>query len=308
MNQPSTAITPARPGPRAGRARMPGSPGPRRAAATSLRVEIEFSKVDAITSLGAHAVGPHLDEACAATRGTWWFLRDASGWHVHLDGVDRARIALALNRLVQRGILQDWTTDLRCAPSPVGPTTGSVIGGLSCDRLAPGAATDLHRADSRGTLAYLRELGLPETHRSPLRTAHVLGILARTVCTEAGFDAGMSSDVLDSLARRNAGGLNESARVRAHGLTDLLTLLWQAPASHTLGGAITPWATDLLVIARSLGSAAQLSGLPHAEGVAHLRAQLQFALAAQWDRLGLTRTDQTILAVATRGALRRRAS
>ncbi|MFC8796935.1 hypothetical protein ACFT2C_04335 [Promicromonospora sp. NPDC057138] len=282
----------------------------------SLRLEIVFAKPESIASLGAHVVGPNLDVACALGQGSWWFLRREDGWHLHLDRAGRRHVPLSLNKLVERGVVQYWTQDTSCQSSSgseheARPEPGTGFGAVSCAGIGPGSGLDLHRADSRGSLAYLRQLHpMPEASRPLLRTRHVVGVLARAVCRAAGLDHATAADVLDTLARRSAGGLDESSRFRAHGLAEVLTLLWRVPVSKALGSSITPWATDLAMAARSLAAATRDGDLPAAEHAPYLQGQLARGLAAQWDRLGLPATDQTILAVATRDALRttRRAS
>jgi hypothetical protein len=280
----------------------------------SLRLEIVFAKTESIASLGAHVVGPNLDVACALGQGAWWFLRREHGWHLHLDHagepVGRTRMPLVLNKLVERGIVQHWTQDASCQSSRESshgacPGLGTGHQAVSCAGIGPESGLDLHRADTRGSLAYLRQLHrMPETRRPLLRTGHVAGILARAVCRAAGLDRETAAEVLDTLARRNAAGLDESSQVRAHGLTGILTMLWEVPVPKALGSSITPWATDIAMAARGLAAATRAGDLPAADHAACLQGELARALAAQWDRLGLTVTDQTILAVATRDALR----
>lgn len=183
------------------------------------------------------------------------------------------------------------------------PELGTGYQAVFC--IGRGSGLDLQRADSRCSLAYLRQLDRkPETRRPLLRTGHVAGILALAVCRAAGLDRATAVDVLDTLARRSAGGLDESSRARAHGLAGVLTLPWGVPASKIQGGSTTPWATDVAMTARGL-AATRAGDLPAAEHAAYPQSQLARALAAQWDPLGLTAaTDQIILAVATRDALR----
>ena len=199
-----------------------------------LRVEVVFAKPETIGREGAHVVGPHLDLACALDRGAWWFLRRGSGWHVHLDHVAGARVRRVLDTLVERGIVDHWTLAPPCTSSDdPRDLTGSMVdhGAVSCAGIEPGAGLELHRADSHGALAYLRQLDrTSQTRRPLLRTAHVLGILAGEVCRSARLDDAASAGVLNALARRDAGRLSNAAEARAHGLAEMLTLLWRVPA------------------------------------------------------------------------------
>lgn len=308
MNPPTATVAPHR-------TIMPAAVTPMgtesQAGRRALRIEIVFVKRETVAREGAHVVGPHLDLACALDQGSWWFLRRESGWHLHLDQVGAARTTRVLDTLVERGIVQHWTEEASCLPHSEprrgsGPELEAGERGVSCAGIGPGTGLDLHRADSRGALAFLRQLDhLPKTRRPLLRTGHVLGILAREVCRSAGLDRATAAGVLDTLARRNTGGLADSSRARAHGLAEVLTLLWRVPAADALGGSITPWATDLATAARGLAAATHVrTDLPVGERATYLQDQVGRALAAQWYRLGLTATEQAILAVAIRDALR----
>lgn len=280
----------------------------------ALPVTVVLADPGTAASMGAHVLAPALDALYAPKVPRWWFLRQADSWHVHLGGADRTRAGHALDELVRSGILRHWAHDRSCPPPTAPrPADAADAAGAAAVVEATGAAAtvppcgdvddrlllDLHHADSEGVVGYLRE------RRPVLAERHVAGVLARAVCRAAGLDDLEGADVLDRLVRRGP-ALDERSQLRARGLADLLGVLLCLPADQVLGpdGYAVRWVTGLTTAAGRLGSAHRAGARPNGRG--HLHDLLGHAMTAQWNRLGLSPANQTVLAVATRDALRTR--
>jgi hypothetical protein len=178
-----------------------------------------------------------------------------------------------------------------------GGQTRSVIASVRSRRRAE-AMGDLHVADSRGALAYLRE-------PPGFAPRYLAGILTAAMCRAAGLDDAEAADLLERYWPL-PGRLEAADLDRARGLADLLSLYLRTPTGDLLDSDATiRWTADLTAAAARLRAVAYegfvaTRRLPTPE---FLWQDLAHAIGAHWNRLGLSAGEQIVLAVALRNTL-----
>ncbi|WP_454852295.1 hypothetical protein [Promicromonospora soli] len=262
-----------------------------------LPIDVEFFDQSRALIVGAHAVAPVLDALCARHGGQWWFVNQQPGWRVYLQDVPVTEAAVALDRPLRSGHRGSWTANLVAPQKQTAPAQTSGVAGQARSRSQ--VLGDLHCSDSRGALDYLRD-------RPLLAPRHVAGILTPMLCRAAGLADISTADFVDR-HWLHAAQLDEPTRARAQGLTEMLGSLLRTPATRLLEldsyGA--RWAAGLTHAGERLGKVGHAGfvstrGEPTPEVVQH---DLRSAVAAQWNRLGLSPTEQVVLAVAIRNVL-----
>ncbi|PUB32575.1 lantibiotic biosynthesis dehydratase-like protein [Promicromonospora sp. AC04] len=264
---------------------------------------VGWSQLDLVFTAGPEArtaeaivVADVLDELCAQAGGRWWFLNQDRGWRVYLQGLPAIRAAKRVNQAGHAGRAGPWWAIPTPAPLSVRPVGN--LPGVPAPRAL--VLADLHCADSQGVLDYLRE------DHPLLVPRHLAGILTVALCHAAGLSTPQTADFVDQ-HWLDATPLGEAARVRAHGLTEMLGAYLLTPATRLL--ELDPYAA---VWASALADAGErvcalthqgFTPTPSATVPDALQCDLRHAVAAHWNRLGLNPADQQILAVAIRNAL-----
>jgi hypothetical protein len=275
----------------------PVSPGPTPDAADVAgwsQLDVLFPETDCASGLDVVAV--ILDGLCAHRGGRWWFLNHDKGWRVYLQDLLVEEAILVLNWPGVHDNPVPWTATSPPTPAPRLTRPRSTQPTYDADRRR--ALMDLHCADSRGVLDCARD-------RPLLAPRHIAGILTTVICRAAGLSDAQTADFVDE-HWLGAAPVAEPARIRAHGLTEMLSALLRTPAAALLD--LDPyaarWAAELTHAATRLGAANQgFLPTPRTAVPEALRLDLRLVVAAQWNRLGFSPTDQQILAVAIRNAL-----
>jgi hypothetical protein len=229
--------------------------------------------------------------------GRWWFLNQDRGWRVYLQGLPPKEAAAWLNQTAQASTAGSWRAAPVRAKTSAGPMERS-------PRRAPGSRAlvlaDLHCADSKGVLDYLRE------DHPLLVPRHLAGVLTVVLCHSAGLSDAQAADFVDQHWLGPA-PLEESGRVRAHGLTEMLGAYLIMPATRLLD--LDPYAAEWVSAMADAGKRLRalthqgFTPAPDAVVPDALQHDLRLAVAAHWNRLGLAPVEQQILAVAIRNAL-----
>ncbi|MFI9598104.1 thiopeptide-type bacteriocin biosynthesis protein [Nonomuraea sp. NPDC052265] len=260
----------------------------RQAEARWYQLRVQFVDLDAAEKIGAHQLGPRLEQlqACGAIDG-WWFLRKPPGWRLRLRDADTVAVDRLLDDLTEAGTLTRWW------PTIYEPETAA-FGGPAGEQ----AAHELFCADSLGVLHYARQ-GRPDLGRRELSV-----VLINALLQAAGLDWFERGDVFARVAQlRPAPAPGDSGRVEA--LTANMRTLLAIPAQPGtppfapggLAGFATPWLTAWQSAGNQLGRAAAEGRLTRG-----LRALLTHVVIFHWNRLGLSATTQGILAHAATAA------
>ncbi|GAA2234424.1 hypothetical protein GCM10010413_37210 [Promicromonospora sukumoe] len=264
---------------------------------------VGWSQLDLVFTAGPQArtgvaivLADVLDELCAQASVRWWFLNQDRGWRVYLQGLPAVEAAAWVNQAGPTGRAGPWWA----APAPT-PLSMRPVGNLSG---VPGpralVLADLHCADSQGVLDYLRE------DHPLLVPRHLAGILTVALCHAAGLSTPHTADFVDQ-HWLDATPLEKAARVRAHGLTEMLGAYLLTPATRLLDldQYAAVWASALADAGGRLCALTHqgFTPTPSATVPDALQRDLRHAVAAHWNRLGLHPVDQQVLAVAIRNAL-----
>ena len=244
----------------------------------------------------AIAVADVLDEWCAQGGGRWWFLNQDRGWRVYLHGQRPAEAVARLNETGQASSTEFW----RAVPARTLTAGVSVVRGQHVSEARTLVLADLHCADSQGVMDYRRE------DHPLLVPRHLAGVLTVALCHAAGLSTPQTADFVDQ-HWLDATPLGESARVRAHGLAEMLGAYLLMPATRLLELDLysAMWTSALADAGEGLRILAHQgsTSTPSALVPDTLQHDLRLAVAAHWNRLGLTPRDQQVLAVAIRNAL-----
>lgn len=312
---------PRTPGPSARAARtdpVPVGPGPHPLhLAGWLPVEVEFADPMRAAATGAHLVAPVLDALCRlqGPGARWWFVNDAGGWRVYLQGVPTAAAVATLTRTSRArsartanmsggGRREFWTARVTTPRRPVAEDR-PVLGGQTGTKTSPArgrrraeALAALHVADTRGVMAHLRQ-------PPGFAPRYLAGILTAAMCRAAGLDDADAADFLERYWPL-PGRLDAAELDQARGLAGMLTLYLRTPIGDLLESEpAVAWAADLTGAAGRLRAAAYEGFVTsrHRPVPEFLRYDLAHAIGAHWNRLGLSGREQTVLSVALRTTL-----
>lgn len=261
----------------------------RRAEAGWYQLRVQFSASDTAETIGAHQLGPRLEEL--QTRGAidgWWFLRKPPGWRLRLRDADIPAVDQVLHELTAAGALTRWW------PTVYEPETAAFGGPDGVQ-----AAHDLFYADSLGVLEYARQ-NAPDLGRRELSV-----VLISALLRAAGLDWFERGDVFARVAHmRPAPADADGARIEklAANVRTLLAIPVQADSEPFAAGGhaafAAPWLTAWQAAGNHLGRAAAEGRLDRG-----LRALLTHVLIFHWNRLGLSAATQGILSRAAAAAL-----
>ncbi|MER6007414.1 thiopeptide-type bacteriocin biosynthesis protein [Nonomuraea angiospora] len=253
----------------------------RRAEAGWYQLRVQFPGWDAAEKIGAHQLGPRLEElqACGAING-WWFLRKHPCWRLRLRDADIPAVDQALGEMTAAGVLVRWW------PTVYEPETAAFGGPAGVQ-----AAHDLFCADSRGVLEYARQ-NAPGLGRRELSI-----VLINALLQAAGLDWFERGDVFARVAQvRPVPADADTARIEklAANVRTLLAVPAHADSGpFAPGGPVAfaaPWLTAWQAAGDQLGHAAVEGRLNRG-----LRALLTHILIFHWNRLGLSAATQSIL-------------
>lgn len=277
-------------------------------------IDVEPATPQHPTVSGVHMVASVLDILCAQHEpaGRWWFVHHGHRWRVYLEGVPPETAVAALTRTSApaRHAGQSrpvaWTARVG-PPEPGRPVVDPASGRREISLTRPArtrrrarSIEDLHVADTRGVLAYVRESSL-------LAPRYVAGILTAAMCRAAGLQDPQVADLLNRLCPASH-DLDDQAQARVQGLTGMLTHHLSTPAGDLLESPDTAsWIAELCAAATRLGSAARTATTSAGDRLVppSLGEDLLHVVSAHWNRLGLTGPEQDVLAVALRNTLRR---
>ncbi|MFI6295954.1 thiopeptide-type bacteriocin biosynthesis protein [Nonomuraea sp. NPDC050790] len=260
----------------------------RRAEAGWYQLRIQFADPDTAEKVGAHQLGPRLEElhACGAING-WWFLRKPPGWRLRLRDADIPVVDQVLHELTAAGALTRWW------PTVYEPEAAAFGGPDGAQ-----AAHDLFCGDSLGVLAYARQNG-PDIGRRELSI-----VLINALLQAAGLDWFERGDVFARVARmRPAPTDADTGRIEklTANMRTLVAIPAQADSEPFAAGGpaafASSWLTAWQTAGNQLGRAADEGRLDRG-----LRALLAHVLIFHWNRLGLSATTQGILSRAAHAA------
>jgi thiopeptide-type bacteriocin biosynthesis protein len=251
-----------------------------------LQVRIQFADWNAAEELGAGVLLPRLDqlEQTGAITG-WWFLRKYPFWRIRVRGVGPCTpaqsVAPVLDELAAAGHIQPWQ------PTIYEPEVAAFGGGVGVN-----AAHSLFCADSRGVLEYV-------SHPTPgLGRREMSMLLCAAMMRAAGLDSFECGDVFDRVTRLRPRLTAEAApkiEKLAADVGRLLRVPVSADSALFAPGApahqTRPWLNAFEAAGRTLGEAAASGTLERG-----LRAILTHIVIFHWNRLGLSATQQSILA------------
>ncbi|MCD0449054.1 thiopeptide-type bacteriocin biosynthesis protein [Actinocorallia sp. API 0066] len=253
---------------------------------TWLQVMVHWTDWASAETVGAHRLGPRLDDLVARGRvGGWWFLRKHPCWRVRLHEADQDAVAMVLDELADDGILR-WRRTLY-EPETV------AFGGTG----ATDIVHDLFCGDSAGALDYLRHPALDLGRRE------VSLLLLNGLLQAAKLDAFERGDVFARIARMRPAPPPEADLATLTGHARTLLSIPDLPTSplFTAGGPAdhaAPWLAAHTRAGRRLAEAASDGRLERG-----LRAILSHIVIFHWNRLGLSAERQGVLAHAATAAL-----
>ncbi|MFI7225138.1 thiopeptide-type bacteriocin biosynthesis protein [Nonomuraea angiospora] len=260
----------------------------RHAEAGWYQLRVQFPDWDAAEKIGAHQLGPRLEELQA--RGAidgWWFLRKHPCWRLRLRDADIPAVDQALGEMTAAGALVRWW------PTVYEPETAAFGGPTGMQ-----AAHDLFCADSRGVLEHARQ-NAPSLGRRELSI-----VLINALLQAAGLDWFERGDVFARVAQvRPLPADADTARIEklAANVRTLLAVPGHADNSPFAPGGpaayAAPWLTAWQAAGHQLGHAAVEGHLDRG-----LRALLTHVLIFHWNRLGLSAATQGILSRAATAA------
>lgn len=236
----------------------------------------------------ATVVGPLLDSLTASRSATgWWYMNKPPGWRIRLRDTLPALASELFDDLTAAGTITAWSPAIyEPEAAAFGGTTGMAI------------AHHLFCADTSGILAYVRQ------DRPRLGRREVSVLLISAMLAAAGLDWYERGDVFARVAAMRpepAPGTTAQAAQLADQLGTLLAMpAATASALFSDGGtfgAATRWHADFTDAGRRFAGAASADALDRG-----LRAVLAHAVIFHWNRLGLSRGTQAILARAAASA------
>lgn len=258
----------------------------RRAEHEWFQVRIRFADWNAAKEICAGVLLPRLDrlEQTGAITG-WWFLRKHPCWRIRVRGVSPCTpaqsVAPVLDELAAAGHIWPWQ------PTIYEPEVAAFGGNVGVN-----AVHGLFCADSRSVLEYI-------THPTPGLGRRELSILlCAAMMRAAGLDPFECGDVFDRVTRLRP-RLTAEAAPKIEKLAADVGRLLRVPVSadsvlFAPGGPAhqaRPWLNAFEAAGRTLGEAAASGTLERG-----LRAILTHILIFHWNRLGLSATQQSILA------------
>ncbi|WP_034268373.1 thiopeptide-type bacteriocin biosynthesis protein [Actinospica robiniae] len=250
------------------------------------QVRIQFVDWNAAEKIGAGVLLPQLDrlEQTGAITG-WWFLRKYPCWRIRVLGIGPCTpaqsVAPVLDELAAAGHIQPWQ------PTIYEPEVAAFGGDVGVN-----AAHSLFFADSRGVLEYV-------SHPAPgLGPREMSMLLCAAMMRVAGLDSFECGDVFDRVTRLRP-RLTAEAAPKIEKLAADVGRLLRVPVSadsalFAPGGPAhqaRPWLYAFEAAGRTFGEAAASGTLERG-----LRAILTHIVIFHWNRLGLSATQQRILA------------
>jgi len=248
--------------------------------------------VSAERTAAAH-LGPRLDRLReGGALSAWWFVRKAPCWRLRLRSAANLRanltasVSAVLGELVAAGHVERWWESIY-------EPEEAAFGG------PPGisAAHDLFSADSSAILTYLRRLAADGSASLTIGRRELSMLLCSTLMRAAGQEWHEQGDIWLRVARMRppVSAASDYTRPVAEKLTQLMTVTTQpieepfgesGPLSFTM-----PWFAAFTDVGRQLGVAASDGALRRG-----VRDILAHHVIFHWNRLGLSTTDQSVLA------------
>lgn len=218
----------------------------------------------------------------------WWFLRKHPDWRLRVRTSEHGAIRELLDRLVREDAIAGWQESI------YEPEIGAFGGYYSIN-----VVHDLFCADSRGVLDYARQ----ETPGMGRRELSLL--LTRALQQHAGLDPFEAGDVFDRVTRMRP-PLDDADRARVDAMATRMQPILSIPvrADTPLFAAdgplsyAAPWLIAHIDAGRQLRRGATNGLLERG-----LRAILAQVVIFHWNRLGLSATQQSVLAHTAKTAL-----